>query len=144
MIDRFIGKYDFLSNFHECSIEYKGHRYSSIEHAYQAAKASTEEERKEIQLAKTAGKAKKLGMQVKLRSTWDSEKLQVMEECLRLKFSPGSELAGYLLATGTEELIEGNTWGDKFWGTVKGHGKNHLGQLLMKIRAELEKQKTDV
>jgi predicted NAD-dependent protein-ADP-ribosyltransferase YbiA (DUF1768 family) len=35
-------------------------------------------------------------------------------------------------------LIEGNTWGDKFWGQVKGEGANYLGRLLMKVREELQ------
>jgi len=39
-----------------------------------------------------------------------------------------------LLQTGDEELIEGNKWGDRFWGVCKGKGKNNLGKILMKIR----------
>ena len=35
------------------------------------------------------------------------------------------------------DLIEGNTWGDTFWGQVDGKGENKLGKLLMKIRDEL-------
>lgn len=34
---------------------------------------------------------------------------------------------------------EGNTWGDKFWGVCDGEGENHLGKLLMEVRAELTK-----
>jgi predicted NAD-dependent protein-ADP-ribosyltransferase YbiA (DUF1768 family) len=45
-----------------------------------------------------------------------------------------------LLLTGDCELVEGNTWGDKFWGVCDGEGENHLGKLLMKIRAELAKE----
>ena len=33
--------------------------------------------------------------------------------------------------------MEGNTWGDRFWGVDGGEGENHLGGLLMKIRLEL-------
>jgi predicted NAD-dependent protein-ADP-ribosyltransferase YbiA (DUF1768 family) len=32
------------------------------------------------------------------------------------------------------ELIEGNWWGDTYWGVCNGVGENHLGKLLMKIR----------
>jgi predicted NAD-dependent protein-ADP-ribosyltransferase YbiA (DUF1768 family) len=36
-------------------------------------------------------------------------------------------------------LVEGNTWGDKFWGAVKNkdgkwEGKNCLGKILMILR----------
>lgn len=50
-------------------------------------------------------------------------------------FSP--ELRQRLLDTGAEELIEGNYWGDRFWGVCAGSSANHLGKLLMKIRGEL-------
>ena len=43
-----------------------------------------------------------------------------------------------LLATGEEYLVEGNTWGDKYWGVCGGIGLNHLGKLLMQVRDELE------
>lgn len=43
-----------------------------------------------------------------------------------------------LLATGNCHLVEGNNWGDYFWGSVNGHGENHLGRILMDIRAKLQ------
>ena len=39
---------------------------------------------------------------------------------------------------GNEELIEENWWNDTFWGVCRGVGKNHLGQILMKIRKEIK------
>lgn len=42
-----------------------------------------------------------------------------------------------LLETGDAMLIEGNTWGDTFWGVCNGQGLNVLGNLLMEIRQEL-------
>jgi len=41
------------------------------------------------------------------------------------------------LDTGKSELIEGNTWGDTFWGVSGVIGQNNLGKILMKIREEL-------
>lgn len=38
--------------------------------------------------------------------------------------------------TGNRELIEENTWGDTFWGTVNGVGKNKLGLILMDVRRD--------
>lgn len=59
-----------------------------------------------------------------------------MWEILRAKFKQHPELAAMLIATGDAELVEGNTWGDTFWGRdlATGHGENHLGRLLMELR----------
>lgn len=43
-----------------------------------------------------------------------------------------------LLATGDAELVEGNTWGDRFWGVCNGVGQNWLGRLLMQVRDEIK------
>jgi predicted NAD-dependent protein-ADP-ribosyltransferase YbiA (DUF1768 family) len=78
------------------------------------------------------------GQKVTLRKDWEGVKIQVMRDVLRLKFAnPG--LRDRLLETGDRELIEGNTWGDTFWGVCRGSGKNWLGQLLMELRGELSK-----
>ena len=54
---------------------------------------------------------------------------------LRAKFrSP--LLRGWLRETGAEELVEGNYWGDTFWGVCRGEGENKLGKLLMQVRSE--------
>lgn len=46
------------------------------------------------------------------------------------------------MATDDAELVEGNTWGDRYWGVVDGVGENRLGKLLMERRAELRAQLT--
>ena len=60
-------------------------------------------------------------------------------QLLRSKFSD-PELAEALLATGDAELVEGNTWGDPFWGVYKGKGENMLGRLLMEVRGEIRRR----
>ena len=42
----------------------------------------------------------------------------------------------------TEELVEGNTWGDSYWGydLEKNEGKNILGKLLMQVRKDLSEK----
>jgi N-glycosidase YbiA len=62
----------------------------------------------------------------------------VMRGLLRQKFSSG-ELYEKLLATGDALLVEGNSWGDRYWGQVQGTGENHLGKLLMQVRKELKR-----
>jgi ribA/ribD-fused uncharacterized protein len=83
--------------------------------------------------------AKKMGRKVKLRKdyNWDEIKFLVMEDILRFKFMEGTSWYYKLMATGNEEIIEWNNWGDRIWGkTYDGVGENHLGKILMKIREE--------
>jgi N-glycosidase YbiA len=139
-ITKFSGEYRFLSNFWPCPIFFEGYIYPTVEHAYQAAKTVSDADRTKIRNAKTAGVAKKLGKSVVLRPGWDGMKIGAMYEMLIQKFA-FPYLADELLATGDAELIEGNYWGDTFWGQCPiGTGHNHLGKLLMKIRGELVSQ----
>jgi len=138
IIRQFTGPYQFLSNFYKCTIDYEGLRYSSVEHAYQAAKTLDFDERIRIRNAETPGHAKRLGRTVKLRQNWDDIKVDVMRTLLRLKFSH-PELRQKLLDTGCAYLQEGNYWHDTFWGVDlrTGQGQNMLGRLLMELRSEL-------
>lgn len=137
-IDSFSGKYRFLSNFHPVDVGYEGVVYPSVEHAYQAAKTLNVGLRSAIRMAGSPGAAKKMGRAVLLRPDWEEAKLKVMAELLERKFAhPG--LRAMLLATGEEELIEGNTWGDQIWGVCDGVGANLLGVFLMALRAHLAK-----
>ena len=139
MIDKFRGKYWFLSNFYESPIEDENITYPTVEHYFQAQKTLNREEKLKIAKATKPAKAKKIGRQVNLRKDWEDIKLQVMEKALRLKFQ-NPDLRKKLIATGDEELIEGNPWGDRYWGVCNGSGKNKLGKLLMKIRKELQEE----
>ena len=78
--------------------------------------------------------AKRLGKSVELRTDWSQIKLEVMADLLWQKFIINPKLRSMLLATGDRELVEGNTWGDTFWGKCGGVGTNHLGNLLMRLR----------
>ena len=134
----FKGEYAFLSNFYPSPIVVGYDAYPTVEHAFQAAKTLDLAEARRVRDAATPGKAKYAGRRVTLRPDWDQVKLAVMEALLRQKFARGSELAGQLLATGDRELIEGNRWGDRFWGTdLQGNGRNELGRALMRIRDDL-------
>lgn len=136
-IESFSGEYRFLSNFYPSQVEFEGLVFSTVEHAYQAAKTVNVDERLLVQKAETAAKAKQLGKVVALREDWDKVKLAVMEDLLRKKFRI-QELRDKLLNTGDAELIEGNVWNDRYWGVCRGEGKNHLGRLLMQIRENIK------
>jgi ribA/ribD-fused uncharacterized protein len=135
-IDSFDGEYRFLSNFWPCVVVYDGITYPSTEHYYVAMKTTDPSLRKQASLVSTSGQVKKFGRTLELRPDWDDVKLQVMEYALKQKFAD-PELRAKLIATGDAELIEGNWWGDVFWGVCKGKGENHLGRLLMKLRKEI-------
>lgn len=138
IINSFRGEYGFLSNFYDCKVYYNGMMFKNSEAAFQAMKCCSEEEALTFQ-EHTASKAKYHGQLVKLRPDWEEVKLQIMEEIVRAKFVQNLPLAKKLVATGDAELIEGNTWGDTYWGvdTRKKKGENHLGIILMKLRSEL-------
>ena len=133
----FKGEFWWLSNFSSSNVIFDGFEYPSVEHAYQAAKTMDKDERKQVRDAKSPGQAKKLGRKVTLREDWEQVKLQVMEGLLRQKFSSESDLSSKLLATGDGLLVEGNWWGDTYFGVCMGTGENNLGKLLMKIREEI-------
>lgn len=133
-IASFEKEYRFLSNFWPCEIRYGGFTFPSTEHAYQAAKTLDMEDRRRISLAKTPGEAKKMGRAVTMRPDWDDVKEQVMRQLLLIKFGDPI-LMTRLKDTGTRELIEGNHWGDFYWGVCGGRGLNKLGKLLMLLRS---------
>lgn len=139
-IREFKNEYRFLSNFWYSKVVYEGVRYSSVEHAFQAAKTLDLDERKEIQQAKTCGEAKRLGRSVTLREDWEQIKLFIMEYLVRQKFLLNKDLGQKLLDTGNSDLIKGNYWGDTFWGVClkEGRGQNNLGKILMKVRTNLQ------
>lgn len=147
IIDSFSGKYDFLSNFYPCYVEWDNLLLSSSEHAYHYEKTLDAVQRWNIANASTAGLAKRLGRAATLRPGWDTMKDRVMAQVLVVKFwTP--ELRQKLLATGDAVLVEGNTWHDNHFGSCRcvdcrDDGENILGKLLMSVRAmckELEKE----
>lgn len=137
IINSFQGENRFLSNFWNSPIQYDGLTYQNAEAAFQAAKCINPAEKTQFTSMIKAGDAKYAGKRVKLRPDWENVKIGIMTDILRIKFAPGSDLADKLLKTGDAELIEGNTWKDDFWGVYNGRGRNELGKILMKIRAEL-------
>ena len=142
IIWQFQGNNRFLSNFYPSYVKYEGLRYPTSENAYQAAKTLHPDVRRHF-LHISPGEAKKLGRKVPLRPFWDDTRLQIMAQIVTLKFEGDEGLAKMLIDTYPQKLVEGNTWGDKFWGVVynpremKWEGENHLGRILMRVRKGL-------
>ena len=84
--------------------------------------------------------AKRRGKKVPLRPDWEEVKDDLMYQVCKAKFTQHPDLQEMLLATGNQELQEGNTWGDTYWGVCKGKGQNKLGKILMRIREELREE----
>jgi ribA/ribD-fused uncharacterized protein len=169
-IREFQGEYRFLSMFAPVALSLAGPWWdpsvlevqpTTGEHWYHIAKVEpgtphAVEHMNAIAHARVPGEAKRLGQRkvfeergVTLRRGWDrGVKVVVMLAVNRAKFAPtaprglgtASALDRLLMATSPRVLIEGNDWGDDYWGVLErghGRGKNMLGRLLMLVRAEL-------
>ncbi len=135
MINAFSGTYSFLSNYYECPVTVDGITFRNSEAAFQAQKAAEPALRREFaDLSPDAAKSR--GRAVNLRSDWEKIKVKEMYRVCRAKFEQNPALCEKLIETGHEELIEGNDWGDVFWGMGDGTGENYLGRILMQIRNE--------
>ncbi len=142
VIDRFDTEYRWLSNYALTPVVFDGDTYPSAEHAFAAAKTLDAAARARIAVVDAPADAKRLGRSVVLRAEWDATvRYAAMREILAAKFS--GALAEKLAGTGEALLVEGNTWCDQHWGdcTCPRHrervGTNHLGRMLMALRAQL-------
>lgn len=134
-IDLFREEYEFLSNFYPVSMTFEDIDFYSAEAAYQAQKCAEKEERRRFSRM-CADEAKRQGRKAACRQDWEQTKVPVMEAVVKAKFDQNPLLARRLLETGEKPLIEGNFWGDRFWGVDHrtGEGENHLGKILMALR----------
>ena len=131
-IKQFRGEYRFLSNFYPSKFKYKDKIWPTVEHAYQATKTHDPQRQEQIRKANKPGQAKRMGRACDLRDDWE----EVMGGLLERKFAKPS-LREKLVETHPATLIEGNHWGDDFWGVTErgeGEGRNMLGKLLMLLR----------
>lgn len=135
MIDSFRDQNRWLSNFWPAPVYLDGVLYPTVENAYQAAKTL---DKRHIFVGCSPAISKKLGRAVTKRDDWKDIKINVMRHLLEQKFHKDTMLGNQLIATGDQEIIEGNTWGDVFWGVCEGVGENHLGRLLMEIREDIK------
>ena len=101
MINKFEGRYRFLSNFYPCVVEHQGISYPSNEHYYVAMKVNDEQLingmyytpgdfREMLATIENPAIVKRLGQKIKIRKDWDSKKLEVMNWGVREKFNNNS------------------------------------------------------
>ncbi len=138
VIDSFSGPYRFLSNFWLAPVTYEGITYPSSEHAYQAAKSLNKDIREAFSEISSPAEIKRLGQTITIRPDWEDVKINVMRDIVTAKFEQNDYLMRLLMETKGCHLIEGNTWGDRFWGECPiGNGRNELGKILMGIRDDI-------
>ena len=139
IINCFNGIYGFLSNFYHSYVEYEGITYANSESAFQAQKCTANEDK--FGFCKlTPNAAKRAGKHVQLREDWETVKDDIMYNIVKAKFMQNDVLRRDLIDTGDAILIEGNDWGDRYWGVDNkfGLGQNKLGNILMRVRDELK------
>lgn len=173
-ITRFSGDHRFLSNFSASVIKvslslgdqttddpFEGSvepfTATTVEHAYQSLKTTDRRWQLEILLTHTAASARQSGRRIPkalVRPDWDQIRVNLMRALVKMKFEQHEDLALRLHLTGDRDLIEGNRWGDRFWGMtptttpasgtpnrivagVNYTGENWLGKILMERRSAL-------
>lgn len=146
MIKQFDGTYRFLSNFWPCWVVFNWHHSTyvttTVEHAFQASKATNIDDFLKVLHNKTPGAAKRLAKTIRLRTDWELVKMDIMKKLVADKFLTPT-LKRSLIETGDQDLVEGNYWHDNFWGDCycnncsKIEGLNYLGKILMEVRNEL-------
>ena len=150
----YFGRYSPFSNFYSSPIHINSITYSNMEQFIQNAKAELMGEdaiatsiRSEHNpsIIKQMAKSIKGDLQI-----WYSQAKELVFPALKDKFTQNPKLLAYLLSTGNKVIGEAST--DKFWGTgIKlenpkvndqnmWSGKNAMGEMLMRIRAELKPQ----
>lgn len=154
VITSFTDENRWLSNFFPSPIYIQlfgvDRNFATGEHYYQALKAHAMSMTEDndynaiddyingIETAETAGKAKRLGQKADIDvEKWNRIAFHYMLEVQKQKYSQNFELAVKLINTGNTEFVEGNSWGDKIWGTVDGEGLNLLGLALHMTRDSL-------
>lgn len=143
-IPGFFKEHRFLSNFEPSEIEYRGVKFPTAEHAYQAMKVENEHFWRYMAsdpdpfLASDPDPflSKKIGGTCVMRNDWDSIRDKVMYEVNVLKYQIPA-LRAKLIKTGKAELIEVNWWKDVHFGVCNGKGDNILGKILMRVRQEI-------
>jgi ribA/ribD-fused uncharacterized protein len=135
-----------FSNFSKHSVFLKNKIWPTVEHFYQSQKIKGTEYEELIRRAATPILAKQLAREIPKESfcpDWGDIKQDVMLEGLRAKFLQHPELHELLISSEVRKLSE-HTTNDLYWGDGgdggDGSGKNVLGELLMRLRLELNNQ----
>ena len=138
-------KIDVLNNFSSWQVDWRGRRWPTSEHAYQAAHffETAPELVEQIFKARSAHDAYLIANanSDKDPDNWDDIKIEIMEEIIRAKCEQNPYIKQKLLETGDKDIVEDSPI-DDFWGWGKDHdGRNELGKIWMRIRSDIRRSK---
>lgn len=71
---------------------------------------------------------------------WNTQRLKVMECCIRDKFRRHRDLSKLLRRTGNRTLVNSyqtESTSNLYWGICKNKGFNYLGQILTRVRLDI-------
>jgi ribA/ribD-fused uncharacterized protein len=139
-------EYGCFSNFAAYPIRLGGKTWPTSEHYFQGQKFENEGHVEAIRTAKSPMIAARMGRDRSkpIKKDWEAIKVTVMTAAVRAKFTQHQGLRSKLLDTGDARLVE-HSEKDAYWGDGgDGSGKNMLGQILMRIRAELRYEGRDL
>ena len=133
----------YFSAYSPHAIEWRGHVYPTVEHAYHAARYSDATIVDEIRAARSPLKAWEISQRhkdVQIPGFADKKTL-VMEELFRAKLSQHEDVRTALIDSGDMEIRKHITAGppaDGFWDDGQdGTGQNIVGKIWMRLRDEL-------
>lgn len=127
----------------DCINELAGNQWATVEHYYQAQKfqgTKFDYLMAQIQAAPTPELAAQIGRNCAYqpRPDWDLCKCEILYRAVLLKFTSHLSIQQILLDTLDAEIVEDSPV-DYFWGCGSDRtGANHLGRILMQVRAELQ------
>ena len=131
--------YGIFSNFSPSPIILTSEIWPTVEHFFQASKFLDFNIKDKIKAIDSPMDAAKEGRNRSniLRDDWGQIKDTVMYKAVKAKFLQHAEMKSVLLNTGSFPIIE-HTANDNYWADGgDGSGKNMLGLILMRVRAEL-------
>ncbi|CAF1116876.1 unnamed protein product [Rotaria sp. Silwood1] len=115
-------------NFLPCKFVIGGITYSSAENYFQCAKTTNEADRNMVLMSGSGCSAWAAGQRVKVRSDWESVKVDEMYKGNLAKFQQNEDLRNALLSSGNSSIcFSGSTSFWNYWN----------GLILERIRAEL-------
>lgn len=144
--------YKWLSNFNISEpFTYKGRKYISLEHAFNAQKNDDDDFKDLFTLdsktyigdlpnfaKKTGNKTNMKKMSKILKDNWDESKKEILEDIIKIYYDSNSELKEKLKKTGDNIIVYKGVGIDNFWGVDKdGNGENNHGKILMELRKGL-------
>lgn len=130
-----------FSNFSSFAVKWKGKLWPTSEHAFQAAHffKTAPALAKKIYQSKSADEAKKIAdsNSDKFPKDWGEKEVSIMEDIVRHKLEQNPYVRHKLIQTGKRKIVEDSPK-DDFWGWGKNRkGRNELGKIWMKFRAEI-------